>query len=79
MLTSDVFLYPPPYFLRQSLSLNLELTDSARMPGWQAPRIILSPLSQHQDYRHVLLRPAFYMGAGVKLSSLYLCGKHFTH
>lgn len=35
----------PPYFLRQGLSLSLELAD--RLAGWQAQEILLSPLTQH--------------------------------
>lgn len=38
---------PSPYLLKRGLSLNLTLTDSARMVGHQASRLLLrSPLSQ---------------------------------
>lgn len=46
---------PPLYFLRQDLSLSLELTNSARLAGQQTLGIFYSPSPHHWDYRHVLL------------------------
>ena len=42
-----------PWFLRQGLSLNLELTNLAELIGQQAPGMLLSPPPQGWDSKHV--------------------------
>lgn len=37
---------------REVLSLNLELTESPRLVGWQAPVTSLSPFPKHWCYKH---------------------------
>ena len=43
----------PSYFLSQSLSLNLELTDLFRLSGHQSPGIPPALAGQHEDHRHM--------------------------
>lgn len=44
--------YSLTYFMREDLSLTLELIYSARLVGQQALEIHLSPLPQHWDSKH---------------------------
>lgn len=44
----------PPYFWRQALSLNIELTDWARQVGQAAPGFFLYLPPQKLDYKHVM-------------------------
>lgn len=57
----------PLYFLRPSLSLNLELTDLAMLAGQQAWGSLLSLSSQHWDYRHVPHLVFLYGWQGIEL------------
>lgn len=43
-----------PPFVRQHLTLNMELTDCAKLAGQQGPGIFLLQSPQHCDYRCVL-------------------------
>lgn len=64
------FNYSPPWFLREGLSLNLELMDSARLAGPQGSVIFLSlPL----QWQHAVPHPAFYMGARQMDSCPHTC------
>lgn len=49
-------------FLCQGLSVNLELSDPAKLDGQSAPQILLFLLSQSWDYRYVPPCPAFNLG-----------------
>jgi hypothetical protein len=64
-----------PHFLRQSLSLNLELI-LARLAAQWAAEIVLSPPPQCWDWRHVLLLLDFLQLLGLKCRSTCFYGKH---
>lgn len=69
-------------FLREGLSLNLELAISARLTGQGASRICLStfPLNQCWAYRHTLSHPVFlHWFWGFKLRFSCFRNEHFTH
>lgn len=58
---SGLLLYPSPhYFLRQSLSLNLELTDAVILASQWAGGIHLSLSFQHWGWKHALPRRDFF-------------------
>lgn len=59
-------------FFFANVSLNPELTDSARLI-----RILLVFASKELYYRSVSPCPAFTWVMGIKLRSSYLCSKHF--
>lgn len=60
---SGIFLNCSPlYFLRQSLSLDLEVSDSARLVGHWAPGILLSQPPQCWDCKCVFPHLAFEYG-----------------
>lgn len=58
------------YSLKQGLSLNRELTNSARLAGQRVPEI---HLSQGQRYRHSLLYLAFVCVLGIRTKALCSC------
>lgn len=59
-------------FLRQGHSMDLELTDSTRLNGKQAPGILLSLPLRCRDYKHMLYL-ACYIGARDLNSGLHAC------
>ena len=61
MSSSIAFL---PYFWGQNLSLNPELTVSAKLSGQFIAQNSPVSASQWWDYRHMLPSLAYYMGAG---------------
>jgi hypothetical protein len=48
-----------PYFLKQGLSVNLELSDSGRLLDQEATGILLSLPPHHRDYKLLLPCQAF--------------------
>lgn len=60
-----------PYLLRWDLSLNLELTDGARLDSQEILRIPLPLPPQWQDYRHIPPSLAFYVDADPLRSILF--------
>lgn len=68
----DIFFlsHSPSYFLRQSLSLSLELTFSARFTGQQAPEICLFTASVLGLQACTPLCLAFYVVAGTQTQIL---------
>lgn len=83
ILTAEPSLCPPPsapaLFSSQHLSLNLELTDLAKVAGQQAPSILLST-PPGPGITSVHPTPCFYVGVGgFKLMSSHQLGRSFTH
>lgn len=68
-----------PCFLRQYLSMNLQLTHSARLTAQQAPETLLSPPPLFWDYKHISPGQFYPWVHGIKLRCLWLHDKHFTH
>lgn len=74
-----------PYFLRQALAVNPELTVLAKVAGQQAPRIFLPVIyttptrwPQHSSYRLLLLSSRFlHRGWGSELRCSCLHSEHF--
>lgn len=54
----------PPCFLRQALSVNLELRGSTRQAEQWAPEVLLPPSSQERGYSYMSSYLAFYMSHG---------------
>lgn len=65
--------HSPPYFLSQSLSLNLELTDTARLSSQKAPGICLLLSAQLWAYIHAPLCLVPSSGRLLKVVDLYKC------
>lgn len=61
------------YFLRHGLSLNLELSNSGRLPSQQVPGSLLSPFPQHWDYRYMSPFPNFTWVLGDSKSGPHVC------
>lgn len=56
--------FPHYIFLKQSLSLNLEPTDSTRQLLSDPPTILLPQPTQCRNYQHLLPASSFYVGSG---------------
>lgn len=68
------------HILRQGFSLNLELTNSARLAGHWDNGTLLSLLPHSFNYRYIPEYPIFTFFLGNRLRSLYLhlCNRSFT-
>jgi hypothetical protein len=66
-----------PCFLRQGFFLNIKVSGTARLAGHRGPEVYLSWPPQDWDYKYHM--PSFYVGAGIKPSSWFLCGSHFAN
>lgn len=66
------------YFLRQDLSLNLQLTDSTRLAGQWAPGMPPSSPPQCRGNRHTALDLAVLWVLGISTQVL-MHSKHFSH
>lgn len=67
-------------FLRLGISLNVRLTNSARLAGQSAPRMSLSLApSLTADFQELGASPVFTQELGIQSQSLSLCGKYFIY
>lgn len=67
--------HSPPWFLRQGLSLNLELTDSTRWTGQQASKALCLHLPSTRNTSAYGVHWVFHMGTGDRNSGPHAFGQ----